>query len=139
MYFAQQEVVFLQPGSNLLGSCLQPLLGFAGRRGHTGPTDVLPAGSLVACPSPATAPRAAHPPFQRNARCAVSCSGPNPSSVRWPESFRRPTTAGSPGQYPSFLPPGMPSQSLLAELVGTPPRSTATGGWVNDPEKVGES
>jgi hypothetical protein len=30
-------------------------------------------------------------------------------------------------------------QSLLTGLVGTPPRSTATGGWVNDPENVGES
>jgi len=42
VHLGQQQVVLLQPSSNLIASWLQPLLSLAGRHGRTGPTHPLP-------------------------------------------------------------------------------------------------
>jgi hypothetical protein len=42
VHFGEQQVVFVQPSSNLIGSGLELLLGLAGRDGRTRPTDALP-------------------------------------------------------------------------------------------------
>src|SRR6516165_1699291 len=42
VHLAQQQVVFVQPGSNLLASQLQPLLWFAAGDSHTRPAHMLP-------------------------------------------------------------------------------------------------
>jgi hypothetical protein len=41
VYFAQQQVVFVQPSSNLFGSWFQQLFGLAGDHNRTGPAHAL--------------------------------------------------------------------------------------------------
>jgi hypothetical protein len=48
MHLGQQQMVFVQPSSNLLGSGPQPLLGFAGRNGRTRLPHSLPQGLELA-------------------------------------------------------------------------------------------
>src|SRR3974390_1011190 len=136
--FAQQQMVLVQPGADLLGSRLQPLLRPADRNSHSGPAHALTDYLELALVRPRGLPpdtllvRDTHdPPDSVPVRTGRSCYASN-------------LLAGqpTPDDLIDVHPPHLPVchlQPLLGVLLGTPPRSTATRGWVNDGENVGES
>src|SRR5207253_2799574 len=127
-----------QPGSNLLGSRFQLLLRLAGSDRRAGPPHALPDHLELTFVGPRRlAPdslflRATHdPPHRIPVRTGRSCYGSNLLAGQPP-----------PDDLIDVHPPHLPVchlPVLLEGLVGTPARSTAIGGWVNDPENVGES
>ncbi|HVH72047.1 MAG TPA: hypothetical protein VNB49_13165 [Candidatus Dormibacteraeota bacterium] len=131
-------MVFLQPGSNVLGSRLQPLLGLAHGHGGSGPTQALPYRLQLAfvrpgriAPDPGLLSKTHDAPHCVPGRACRSSYGPNLLAGQPPADHLIDIRQ-------SHL-PVCHLQALLRGLGGIPVRSKAIGGWVNDPENVGES